>query len=165
MKQQPLEIKISDIVRPAIEDLGFNLYCVKMTGEEGTTILQIMAEDPKTGRLGVDDCAKISRAVSTLMEVEDPIKSTYRLEISSPGIDRILFKTEHFEKYKGFEAKLETDMPAENGQKRFRGVIKGVNDNKVLVQTDQGEIEIPLNSLTKAKLVLSDDLIKATANL
>lgn len=88
MKQQPLELKISEIVAPVIEDLGFSLYCVKLTGQDGSTIVQIMAEDSATGRLGVDDCAKISRGVSAIMEVEDPIKSAYRLEVSSPGIDR-----------------------------------------------------------------------------
>tara|TARA_B100000780_G_C21117001_1_gene452034 strand:+ start:2033 stop:2530 length:498 start_codon:yes stop_codon:yes gene_type:complete len=165
MKQQPLERKISDIVAPVIEDLGFSLYCVKLTGQDGATIVQIMAEDPATGRLGVDDCAKISRAVSAIMEVEDPIKSAYRLEVSSPGIDRFLIQPEHFEKYKGFEAKLETDTPAENGQRKFRGVIKEMENNTILIMTDEGEVEIPLNTLAKAKLVMTDDLIKATANL
>ena len=165
MKQQPLERKISDITAPVIEDLGFSLYCVKLTGQDGATIVQIMAEDPATGRLGVDDCAKISRAVSAIMEVEDPIKSAYRLEVSSPGIDRFLIQPEHFEKYKGFEAKLETDTPAENGQRKFRGVIKEMENNTVLIITDEGEVEIPLNTLAKAKLVMTDDLIKATANL
>lgn len=165
MKQQPLERKISDITAPVIEDLGFSLYCVKLTGQDGATIVQIMAEDPATGRLGVDDCAKISRAVSAIMEVEDPIKSAYRLEVSSPGIDRFLIQPEHFEKYKGFEAKLETDTPAENGQRKFRGTIKSLEDNKVLIVTDEGEVEIPLNALNKAKLVMTDELIKATANL
>lgn len=165
MKQQPLERKISDIVAPVIEDLGFSLYCVKLTGQDGATIVQIMAEDPATGRLGVDDCAKISRAVSAIMEVEDPIKSAYRLEVSSPGIDRFLIQPEHFEKYKGFEAKLETDTPAENGQRKFRGVIKEMENNTVLIITDEGEVEIPLNTLAKAKLVMTDDLIIATANL
>tara|TARA_R100001143_G_scaffold55148_1_gene51113 strand:- start:20 stop:517 length:498 start_codon:yes stop_codon:yes gene_type:complete len=165
MKQQPLELKISDIVAPVIQDLGFSLYCVKLTGQDGSTIVQIMAEDPATGRLGVDDCAKISRAVSAIMEVEDPIKSAYRLEVSSPGIDRFLIQPEHFEKYKGFEAKLETDSPAENGQRKFRGTIKALEDNKVLIVTDEGEVEIPFGTLTKAKLVMTDELIKATANL
>jgi ribosome maturation factor RimP len=165
MKQHPLELKISTIVEPVIADLGFALYCVKFTAQEGSAIVQIMAEDPATGRLGVDDCAKISRGVSAIMEVEDPIKSAYRLEVSSPGIDRFLIKPEHFEKYKGFEAKLETDTPAENGQRKFRGVIKSLEDNKVLIVTDEGEVEIPFGTLSKAKLVMTDELIKATANL
>jgi len=165
MKQQPIEIKIAEMVTPAIEDLGFTLYVVKMTGDENATILQIMAQDPKTGRLGVDDCAKISRAISAILEVEDPIKSKYRLEVSSPGIDRFLFTTEHFEAYKGFDVKIETDTPAENGQRKYRGIIEGMNDNKILLKTDEGDLEIPFGTLIKAKLVMTDELIKATANL
>lgn len=76
-----------------------------------------------------------------------------------------MIQPEHFEKYKGFEAKLETDSPAENGQRKFRGTIKALEDNKVLIVTDEGEVEIPLGALTKAKLVMTDELIKATANL
>ncbi len=165
MRQQPLEIKISEIVEPVIQDLGFNLYFVKLTSDTESTILQVMAEDPATGRLGVDDCAKISRAVSAVMDVEDPIKNAYRLEVSSPGIDRFLLKIEHFDKYKGFEVKLETDTPAENGQRKFRGFLNGVMDNKILVKVDTGDIEIPYSALTKAKLVMTDELIKATSNL
>lgn len=166
MKLTPLEDRITNIVAPVIEDEGFTLYCVQMTSENKTQILQIMAEDPKTGRLGVDDCAKISRAVAAVLDVEDPISGAYRLEVSSPGIDRLLLKKEHFEKYKGFEAKLESDIPSETGQKKFRGRLHGVNENAVSLITDQGEeVDIPLQSLKKAKLVLNDELIKATANL
>lgn len=165
MKQSPQELKITHIVAPVIEDLGYALYCVKIIGEEGGTIVQIMAEDPATRRLGIDDCTKISRAVSATMDVEDPIRSAYRLEISSPGIDRPLITAEHFERYKGFEAKVETNMPNENGQKRFRGTIEGIQDSKILVKTDTGEESIDLGNIAKAKLVMTDDLIKATANL
>lgn len=165
MKQSPQEEKISNIVAPVIEDLGFSLYCVKIIGEDGGTILQIMAEDPATKRLGIDDCTKISRAVSAVMDVEDPIKSAYRLEVSSPGIDRILLRLEHFDVYKGFEAKLETDVPNDNGQKRFRGILGGLKDDRILVKTDTGEEEIPFANLSKAKLVMTEELIKMTANL
>lgn len=164
MKLQPLESRIATIVEPAIKELGFDLYCVKIIGEDGAKTVQVMAEDPATKRLGIDDCTKISRAVSALLDVEDPIQGKYRLEISSPGIDRILFKPEHFEQYKGFEAKLETEMPTENGQRRFRGFLLGMNDNNIMLKTDTGDIEIPFMNLTKAKLILSDELIKATRN-
>jgi ribosome maturation factor RimP len=164
MRAQPLEQKIADIIQPVIEELGFELYCVKVVGDEGSTIVQVMAEDPATKKLGVDDCAKISREISTLMEVEDPIKSKYRLEVSSPGIDRFLMKLEHFTDYIGFEAKVETDTPAENGQRKFRGFIEGVNDNKVMLKTDEGEVEIAFGNMNKAKLVMTEELIKATSN-
>lgn len=164
MRLTPLEDRITKLVAPTIEDLGFSLVCVKITGENANSILQVMAEDPKTRKLGVDDCAKISRALSAVMDVEDPIKGAYRLEVSSPGIDRILIKKKDFEDFTGFEAKLELVAPNENGQKRFRGILKGLNNENILVLTDTGEVELPYHNLSKAKLVLTDELIKATAN-
>ena len=163
MRLTPLEKKIADITNPVIEDLGFLPFCVKTTSESGHQILQIMAEDPETKRLGVDDCAKISKAVSAVLDVEDPISGKYRLEVSSPGIDRMLLSPEHYEIYKGFEAKIESDTPAENGQKKFRGRIMGIKDEIVTLNTDQGEADIPFSTIVKAKLVLTDELIKATA--
>lgn len=165
MRTTPMEDKIAAMAAPVIADLGFALVCVKITGETATSVVLIMAEDPKTRRLGVDDCAKISRALSAVMDVEDPIKGAFRLEVSSPGIDRPLVRIEDFENYKGFEARLETVMPSENGQKRFKGVLQGLKNENILVTTETGDIEIPYSMLAKAKLVLTDELIKATANL
>ena len=101
---------------------------------------------------------------AALEQVGTLIAGRYRLEVSSPGIDRPLVRLEDFEHYKGFEAKLETMTPAENGQKRYRGVIKGLQDNRVLVETDTGQVEIAFSDLAKAKLVLTDELIKAAAS-
>lgn len=165
MKQTPLEKRITEIVEPAVKDLGFDLYCVRETSDAGVMIIQIMAEEEKTKKLGIEDCAKISRAVAALMDVEDPISSKYRLEVSSPGIDRFLLRAEHYETYKGFEAKVESDVLNENGQKRFRGTIEDIRDNIVLLKTDQGDIEIPIGSVAKAKLVMNDELIQRTANM
>ncbi|MGH1397697.1 MAG: ribosome maturation factor RimP [Alphaproteobacteria bacterium] len=163
MRRTPLEAKIEAITNPVIEDLGFAPYCVKITGDGGSQIVQIMAEDPATKRLGVDDCASISRAVAAIMDVEDPISGKYRLEVSSPGIDRFLMKIEDFTAYIGFDAKIETDIPAENGQRKFRGRIEKVEDETITLITDQGEASIKFNTIVKAKLVMSDALIKATA--
>ncbi|MAI60874.1 MAG: ribosome maturation factor RimP [Micavibrio sp.] len=163
MKLTPLEKRLSDLARPVIEDLGFKLVCVKHLSDNGGTV-QIMAEDPATGRLGVDDAAKISRGVSVIFDVEDPIKGAYRLEVSSPGIDRPLTRLEDFETYKGFEVKLESEIPSENGQRKFRGFIEALENEVITLKTDQGEANIPFNTLVKAKLVLTDDLIKRTAN-
>src|SRR5688572_7979945 len=126
MKATPLENRIADIVRPAIQDLGLELFCVRIIGEGGSRNVQIMAENPATKKLGIEECTQISKTVSALLDVEDPIDGTYRLEVSSPGIDRLLLTLEDFESYKGFEAKLETDVPSETGQKRFKGVLKGL---------------------------------------
>ena len=162
MRLTPQEQRITDIATPVIEDLGFALICVKIASTDGAQNVQIMAEDPATGRLGVDDCAKISRALSATFDVEDPIKSAYRLEVSSPGIDRPLTREQDFETYNGYEAKVETETPNENGQRRFRGHIKGIKDGIIGMTTDQGEADIPFAEITKAKLVLTDELIKAT---
>ncbi len=164
MKYTPIEEKIAHLAKPVIEDLGFNLHMVKLTSGAGSSILQIMAEDPQTKNLGVDDAAKISRALSAVFDVEDPIKSAYRLEISSPGIDRMLISEQDFEDYKGFEAKIETSIPSPDGQKKWRGMLNGIADGKIKINTeDQGDVEIPFSSLAKAKLILTDELIKATA--
>ena len=159
----PLEQKIADIAAPVIEDLGFALHHVKVSGSLGAMIVQIMAEDKATKNLGVDDAAKISKALSATLDVEDPIDGAYRLEVSSPGIDRMLVNQSDYEDYKGFEAKIESLVPVlENGQKKFRGHLGGIKDEKILLTTDQGDVEIPLASVAKAKLVLTDELIKAT---
>jgi ribosome maturation factor RimP len=164
MKQTPLETKITNLITPVVADLGLELVSVRIIGEGGSRNVQIMAEDPKTKNLGVDQCASVSHAVSAILDVEDPIEGHYRLEVSSPGIDRLLLKPEDFARYAGFEARLETDAPIETGQKRFKGTLKGIENNIVTINTDQGEAAIPYGSIAKAKLVLTDALIKATAN-
>jgi ribosome maturation factor RimP len=154
----PTEKRIYDIVEPVITDLGFDLVQVKQIGDT----LQIMAEDPKTRRLGIDDCTKMTREISAILDVEDPIKGAYKLEVSSPGIDRPLVKLDDYKQFKGLEAKLEVFPPIE-GQKKFRGRIMGIeNDADVIVDTDQGEYAIPFQTISKSKLVLTDELIKRT---
>ncbi len=164
MYYTPLETKIAEIAAPVAQDLGLCLVCVKIIGEDGNMTVTVMAEDSE-GKLGVDDCAKLSRALSAEMDVEDPINGKYRLEVSSPGIDRPLMRESDFEKYIGFEAKLEADTPNESGQKKFRGILKGIKDNgEVTIDTDQGLFVVAFETLKKAKLVLNDELIKQTAN-
>lgn len=158
MKNTPQEHKIIRIVQPAIEDLGFRLVLVEFQ----SGILQILCENPADGTLGIDDCTKITKVISPLLEVEDPISGAYMLEISSPGIDRPLITAEDFTKYAGFEVKIELDMPAESGQKRYRGQIVGVNEGFVRVVVDNLEHDLELNNIRKARLVLTDELIKAT---
>lgn len=158
MKQNALENKIAKLVRPVIEDKGYELVLVNMQGPD----LQIMAENPQTRKLGVDECALLSREISAILEVEDPIKGRYRLEVSSPGIDRPLVRLQDFADFSGFEAKIEISPPIE-GQKRFRGWLKGVEENEVLLETDHGPARLPFESIEKAKLVLTDELIRKTA--
>ncbi|MCF8496699.1 MAG: ribosome maturation factor RimP [Alphaproteobacteria bacterium] len=161
----PLEHKIETIARPVAGDLGLEIICVRIIGEGGSRNVQILAENPATRNLSLDDCAKLSKGLSAILDVEDPIEGAYRLEVSSPGIDRPLIREKDFEDFKGFEAKIETQTPSENGQKRYRGRIKGIDNGVISLETDTGVEAIPFSGLSKARLVLTDDLIKATANM
>ena len=148
---------VYDLVAPKIEEMGFDVVRVMMTGGQ-RPVLQIMIERKDRKNLVVDDCAAVSRAVSEILDEKDPIDSEYSLEVSSPGVDRPLTKVEHFERFAGYEAKIETDE-AIDGRKRFKGKIVAVkNGNVVALIMDENEYEIPFTSIAKAKLVLTDEL-------
>jgi len=155
--------RVAAIVEPVIEDLGFNLVRVKVTGTNGCTV-QIMAERPD-GTMSVDDCETVSRAISPVLDLEDPIDRAYYLEISSPGIDRPLVRASDFERWSGYEAKVEMAVPV-NGRKRFRGFLRGVENGTLVLElpdVKEGEDKIarlPLTDLGEAHLVLTDDLIR-----
>lgn len=154
-----LEQKVADIAAPVIEDAGYRLVCVLIRDRE-ERIVQIMAENPDTGLIGLDECAALSRSLSAVMDVEDPIKGHYRLEVSSPGIDRPLTAVEDFETYAGFEARIEIDPPLPEGRKRFRGPLKGLEpDGQIAIQVDDTLYKLDAAAITKASLVLSDELI------
>ncbi len=133
-------------------------------GRRGGRTLQIMAERPADGDMDIDDCAKLSRAFSEVMDAADPVSGEYRLEVSSPGIDRPLTRLEDFASYAGYEARLELDRLAE-GRKRFKGVLAGVEGDRVEIDLE-GEAEtavIPFAWILDAKLSLSDELLKKGA--
>lgn len=157
MTIQSLEQKIADIISPVITDLGINLLWVDYKGG----ILGVYAENPKTGKLTLEECTAISREISPLLEVEDPINGAYRLEVSSAGIDRPLFNAADYERFHDLEAKIELDGLIE-GQKKFRGFIRGLHEGKITLETDQGMVDLPLSDIYKAKLVMSEHLIKET---
>ena len=161
MRSTPLENKLLHLIGPVVEEKGYSLVDVRLLSENGGQILQIMAENRETRQLGVDECAKLSREIAVLLDVEDPIRGAYRLEVSSPGIDRPLTRVKDFEDYAGFEAKVELDAPL-NGQKKFRGVLRGLKDRNIELDTEQGAVFLPLSDVHKARLVLTDDLLKAT---
>jgi ribosome maturation factor RimP len=154
-----IDRRIAALIAPTTEAMGFRLVRVRLMGGKRIT-LQIMAERPD-GRMEVDDCAELSRALSALLDVEDPIDREYALEVSSPGIDRPLTRPEDFETWAGWVAKLETDELID-GRKRWKGVLRGVADGLVRVETDTGEATVPFDALSDAKLVLTDELIAAT---
>ena len=162
IKETGLEARISAIVEPVANDLGYALVRVKVTQENGCT-LQIMAED-ENGRFAITDCEALSKDLSPVLDVEDPIEREYHLEVSSPGIDRPLVRARDFAAYLGHEAKIElADMV--NGRKRFRGVIKAVDDEAVTITLPDAPAEtdpdhrLPLASLAEAKLVMTDALM------
>lgn len=155
------ERRIASFVEPVLTDMGFDLVSLRIIGSQKLQTLQIMAEDPKTGRLDLNSCAKISQAVSAVLDVEDPIQAAYQLEISSPGIDRPLVRDRDFEKHIGYEISVETEEPAnESGQKKFRGKLAAFNGDRFTLTTEVGDIEIERDNLHRAKLILTDELAK-----
>ena len=150
--------RIAKLITPTLDSLGFELVRVQLSGSQRPT-LQVMAE-PANGRvMSVEDCATVSRAISALLDVEDPISGTYSLEVSSPGIDRPLTRTKDYERFMGHEAKIETNAPID-GRKRFKGAIKAVDAKAVALDVESAEIRIPFAAIHKSKLVLTDALIK-----
>jgi ribosome maturation factor RimP len=155
--------EIAALVEPALNDMGFRIVRVTISGRNGTT-LQIMAERPD-GTLTVEDCAEISRQLSPLLDAHDPISGHYTLEISSPGIDRPLARPSDFAAWAGHEAKVET-RELVGGRRRFRGVLKGLEGDDVHIEVppDQGgpEVALPIGLIAEARLVLTDELIRDT---
>jgi ribosome maturation factor RimP len=155
---------LAALIDPVLVDLGFRLVRVSMSGGEGP-VLQIMAERPD-GTCSIDDCATISRQLSPVLDAYDPLPGAYRLEVSSPGIDRPLVRPSDFEDWAGYEAKIELNQPV-NGRKRFRGIIDGFEDGEVRLecQLDKVGLQIlgfPMGMIGDAKLVLTDELISET---
>ncbi len=152
-----MDKRIAEIITPVIEDMGFELVRIRLQGGE-TPLLQIMAERPEGG-IDVDQCADISSAVSAVLDVEDPIVEAYTLEVGSPGIDRPLTRLKDFDTFEGYEAKVETHDLID-GQKRFRGILAGVEDDEVLINLDQGTVGLKFDWLADAKLVMTDELVR-----
>jgi len=149
--------RMEDIVAPTVVGMGYELVRVAMS--KGGT-LQIMVE-PADGRpMDVEDCAMLSRALSAVLDVEDPIPSSYTLEVSSPGIDRPLTRPKDYMRWAGHVARLETVQPIE-GRRRFKGTLLGLEDGLVKVRLDDGqETALPLSEIAKAKLEMTDALIE-----
>jgi ribosome maturation factor RimP len=152
---------IAQTIEPSLTAMGYRLVRVVVTGGRRAT-LQVMAERSDDAPMTVDDCAAISRSVSALLDVADPIAGAYTLEVSSPGIDRPLVRPEDYNRFSGFEAKIELSEPV-GGRKRFRGRLLGIADGGIRLATETGETRLPLAAVTRAKLVLTDDLIAAQA--
>ena len=157
-----LSARVAEIVAPSIAAMGYELVRVQLMGGRAP-VLQVMAERADRAGMTVDDCAEISRAVSALLDVEDPIEGAYALEVSSPGIDRPLVALKDFERFAGHLAKVETRVPVD-GRKRFRGILAGVDAEQVRLDlVENGAVLLPFEQISRAKLVITDELLATAA--
>jgi len=157
-----LAAQLAALAEPVLNDLGFRLVRVTISGRNGTTV-QIMAERPD-GTITVEECAEISRNLSPLFDAHDPLPGQYALEVSSPGIDRPLARLSDFETWAGYQAKVELKQPV-SGRRRFRGVLEGVENGEVRIEVDVAElgrqvVGLPVELIAEARLLLTDDLIR-----
>ena len=154
--------RVSAVAAPVLQQLGYRLVRIKISGEAGCTV-QIMAERPD-GTMLIDDCEAVSRALSPVLDIADPIDRAYRLEISSPGIDRPLVRRTDFERYSGHLVKIEMAV-AHQGRKRFRGLLAGVEGDKVRIRRDdapageEADVLLTMEDIGEARLVLTDELV------
>lgn len=163
LRETGVAAEIATIVEPVLDELGFRLVRVRLQGGGTDRIVQLMAERPD-GTITIDDCEAISKGVSPVLDVADPVQGPYRLEVSSPGIDRPLVRPSDFEDWSGHEAKIELKEPV-GGRKRFKGVLEGFEDGEVRVKADTGEqgiqhLGLPVHLIAEARLVLTDELIR-----
>ncbi|MFC7048088.1 ribosome maturation factor RimP [Emcibacter nanhaiensis] len=151
--------RITKLVEPVASALGYELVRVAMMGGPyGGTVLQIMAERPD-GTMLVEDCEKLSRELSVILDVEDPISGEYTLEVSSPGVDRPLTRKKDFATWAGHVAKFELSE-AVDGRRRFKGMLLGIEDDVIRVDVEGETLEFDFGNVHKAKLVLTDELLK-----
>ena len=157
--------QLLELLDPIAESIGYAIVRLRLMSGKERRRLQIMAERPSDGEMGIDDCTRLSRAVQEVIEAAEPIKGDFVLEVSSPGIDRPLTRPEDFETYAGLEARLELDRIAD-GRKRFKGVLAGMDGDAVAIDEDDktDTTLIPDSWIIEAKLVLSDALMKRGAD-
>lgn len=154
----PVEERVIALIEPTAETLGFRVVRVRVSGNRRKR-LQIMAERLSDGHMGISDCTRLSRALSPVFDLEDPVQGEYDLEISSPGIDRPLMSAEDFQRFLGHEAKLETAAMVD-GRRRWKGQIKAVEGDVVVLDAEGAEARLNIAQLSEARLVLTDKLIE-----
>lgn len=150
--------KITQIIEPTLADMGFALVRVLYQGADTNNTLQIMIERADYSAMQADDCEKVSKALSAILDVEDVVANRYLLEVTSPGIDRPLVKLADYERFCGREAKVETLIPVD-GRKRFKGKLLGVDGTQIIMDFEGQELKIEFDIISKAKLVLTDELL------
>jgi ribosome maturation factor RimP len=152
--------RIDALIAPALDAMGYAVVRVRLSGSKRRT-LQVMAERMDGRNMTVDDCTEISRSISAILDVEDPIRGAYTLEVSSPGIDRPLTRPEDFDRFAGHQAKVELAEPID-GRRRFRGRIDGHDGGRVRLALTEGVVSLPFEGIVNAQLILTDDLIAAS---
>jgi ribosome maturation factor RimP len=143
------DTQIAALVEPSISALGFTLWGVEYSGSGRSTVLRVYIDSP--AGITVDDCARVSRQLGSILDVEDPIGGEYTLEVSSPGLDRLLFTLQQTRDYVGERVDLRMRFPIE-GRRRFRGVLKAVNEDALLVSVDGGEFSLPYDAVERARV-------------
>ena len=163
LRETGVAADVAAIVEPVLEEMGFRLVRVKVQGGAADKIVQLMAERPD-GSITIDECEAISKRISPVIDVADPVSGKYRLEVSSPGIDRPLVRPSDFEDWAGHEMKIELTEPVD-GRRKFKGVLDGFEDGEVRITADTGEegvqhLGLPVHLIADAKLVLTDELVR-----
>ncbi len=162
VRETGVDARVAAIIEPLLAPMGFRLVRVRLSGQNGLT-LQIMAER-LDGSMTVEDCEELSRIISPVLDVEDPVDQAYHLEVSSPGIDRPLVRKSDFSDWQGHLVKLETEILI-SGRKRFRGRIAEIGEDHIVIERDaasygdEPNAKIPFDSIAEARLILTDDLI------
>ena len=144
--------RIAAMIEPALAAMGYEIVRVQLAGGRRSPTLQIMCDREDGRPVTLDDCAEISRLASAVLDVDDPIAGEYALEVSSPGLDRPLTRPKDFDRFAGCEARLELSVPVD-GRKRFKGVLRGLIDDAVILETGDGERRLALADVEKARLV------------
>lgn len=172
MSRNPLHQRLIQIIEPVLEQSGFELVDVRFVLEQGGWVLRVQADIPlsqvtdisevPSDRVDLEDCENISRELSAVLDVEDPIPQAYHLEVSSPGIDRPLRTSAHFQHFAGSVAKIQLAVPQQTSsgeRKNFKGVLKGVLDGKVEIDCDGQVFQLPIDDIDHAKLVPDWDAV------
>lgn len=155
-----------DRIAATLQDLGYELVRMKLSGGQRQATLQVMAERRDRVAMTVSDCETITRAISPVLDLDDPVAGAYHLEVSSPGIDRPLTRLDDFRRFSGFEARVELNLPLPKGAKRLRGGLEGVEGHSVLLReaANTDVLRLEAGNIRAARLILSDRLIEATRN-
>ncbi len=149
--------QIEKIIGPIVDELGFDIVRVMLSGKQQQR-LQVMAETKDGSPMTAGYCVTLSHAISAALDVEDPIETAYDLEVSSPGLDRPLVRLTDFERFLGFEARVELNRPID-GQRKYIGRLLGVEDGTIRLRADGADVVVPLGDVRRAKLVITDDLL------